>query len=410
MDDIYEVRLEKLVYGGDAMGRLPDGRAVFVPFALPGEVVRLRVSEQKEHYARAELVEILEASAQRVTPRCAHFAYCGGCHYQHMDYDTQLEAKGVVLQEQLQRIAGLQHLPTVETCASPHEYYYRNHIQFHLTREGRLGFQKARSNQTFAIRECHLPEPAINQIWPLIEVEPVPGLERLSLRCGMADELMLILESSGTQPLDFSIEDLPISVVHQTPVGSLVLAGSDHIYIDVGGRSFLVSAGSFFQVNTLQAAAMVSHVMANLPLSDTTTVLDVYCGAGLFSAFLAPRVKSLVGIELSPETCNDFTTNLDEFDHVSLYEASAEDVLGSTRFNPDAILVDPPRQGLGAKAVEAIVAQGASNIAYVSCDPATLARDARRLAIGGYTLKKIALFDLFPQTYHIESISYWGKE
>jgi 23S rRNA (uracil1939-C5)-methyltransferase len=410
MDDIYEVRLEKLVYGGDAMGRLPDGRAVFVPFSLPGEVVRLRVSEQKEHYARAELVEVLDASAQRVTPRCAHFATCGGCHYQHMDYATQLEAKGVILQEQLQRIAGLQHPPPVETFASPHEYTYRNHIQFHLTQEGRLGFQKARSNQTFAIRECHLPEPVINQTWRLIDVEPVPGLERLSLRCGVADELMLILETSGTQSLDFSIEDLPISVVHQTPAGSLVLAGSDRMLMEVAGRSFVVSAGSFFQVNTLQAAAMVTHVMTNLPLSDNMTVLDVYCGVGLFSAFLAPRVKNLVGIELSPEACDDFTTNLDEFDHVSLYEASAEDVLGSTPFKPDAILVDPPREGLGAKTVEAIVAQGASNIAYVSCDPATLARDARRLAEGGYTLQKIALFDLFPQTYHIESISYWEKE
>jgi len=409
MDDIYEVRLEKLVYGGDAMGRLPDGMAVFVPFALPGELVRLKVSEQKEHYARAELVEVLEASAQRVTPRCAHFGYCGGCHYQHMDYPAQLEAKGMILQEQLQRIAGMQHPPPVEIFASPHEYTYRNHIQFHLTREGRLGFQKARSNQTFAIRECHLPEPAIDQTWRLIDVEPIPGVERLSLRCGMADELMLILESSGTQPLDFSIEEMPISVVHQTPAGSLVLAGSDHIYIEVGGRSFLVSAGSFFQVNTLQAAAMVTHVMANLPLNDNMTVMDVYCGVGLYSAFLAPRVKSLVGIELSPEACNDFTANLDEFDHVALYEASAEDVLGSTHFNPEAILVDPPREGLGAKTVEGIVAQGALNLVYVSCDPATLGRDARRLAEGGYTLQKIALFDLFPQTYHIESISYWGK-
>jgi 23S rRNA (uracil1939-C5)-methyltransferase len=149
--------------------------------------------------------------------------------------------------------------------------------------------------------------------------------------------------------------------------------------------------------------------MAYLPLTDAMTVVDAYCGVGLFSAFLASKVKKLVGIELSPEACDDFTMNLDEFDQVSLYEASAEEVLSNINFNAEVIIMDPPREGLGRKTVDGIVSQGALYLVYISCDPATLARDAKHLASGGYRLEKIALFDMFPQTYHLESVSYWKR-
>jgi 23S rRNA (uracil1939-C5)-methyltransferase len=286
---------------------------------------------------------------------------------------------------------------------------YRNHIQFHLTREGKLGFQAAHSNQPILIRECHLPEDAINRLWPQIDIEPTPGLERVSLRVGADDELMLILESSEPQPFDFSVEDLHVSAVHLGPGGSLVLAGSDYIVAEILERRFRVSAASFFQINTLQATAMVEHLLANLPLREDMTVLDVYCGVGLFSAFLAPKVKRLVGIEISADACEDFAINLDEFDNVELYEALAEDVLSSQKFDPDIIVLDPPRAGLGMKILESLIEQGASHLAYVSCDPATLARDAKRLVAGGYRLVQVTPFDVFPQTYHIESISFWEK-
>ena len=409
MTSTIDVRIDNLAYGGDALGRLADGRVVFVPYAIPGELVRLRLVEDKPRHARAELVGVLEASADRVIPRCQHFMTCGGCHYQQMNYPTQLKAKAAILREQLERIGGLKDIPAVEVEAAPEPWYYRNHIQFHLTHEGKLGFQKAHSNQPFAIRECHLPEVAINQLWPQIEIEPMSGLERISLRLGANEDMMIILESSDPQPLDFNIEDLAISVVQLGPSSSVVLAGSDHIMMEVSGRLFNVSAGSFFQINTLQAQAMVMHLTEHVSLSENMTVLDVYSGVGLYSAFLAPKVKRLVGIEISPEACEDFTTNLDEFENVDLYEASAEEVLGSIVFNPDAIIMDPPRAGLDGKTVEGVLAQGAKQLAYVSCDPATLARDAKQLAAGGYSLMEMTLFDMFPQTYHIESISYWEK-
>jgi 23S rRNA (uracil1939-C5)-methyltransferase len=408
MNDLLNIRIESLAYGGEAIGRLPDGRAVFIPFAIPGELVQVRLVEEKPRYARAELNSVLEPSPRRIEARCSHFATCGGCHYQQMDYSTQLEGKTTILRDQLERIGGLQELPSFEIIASPNSCWnYRNHVQFHLTPQGKLGFQKMHSNQTFAIRECHLPEASINRVWPQIEIEPMPGLERMILRTGVNDDMMLILESSNPQPLEFNIEAEALSVVYKGPGGSLVQAGSDHIVMEIMDRQFRVSAASFFQVNTIQAEAMVNHILSNLPMNEGMSLLDVYCGVGLFSAFLAEKVKLVVGIESSPEACTDFISNLDEYDHVSLYEDKAENVLESVNFNPDVILMDPPREGLGIKTVDGLLAQGAPQLVYVSCDPATLARDAKRLVNGGYSLEKIALVDMFPQTFHLESISYW---
>jgi 23S rRNA (uracil1939-C5)-methyltransferase len=217
---------------------------------------------------------------------------------------------------------------------------------------------------------------------------------------------MFILESDEIEAPELELE-AGISVVHLTEEDALVMAGEDHIAMQVLDRTFYVSAGSFFQVNTVMAEQMVEHLLENLSL-PTKTILDVYCGAGLFSAFLAPKCERLIGIEASPSACEDFAVNLDEFDHVELYEGAAEDVLPSlvSRIaNPNYILLDPPRSGVDKVALDGIRELAPPLIAYVSCDPSTLARDAARLVAGGYRLVDVTPFDMFPQTYHIESIS-----
>jgi 23S rRNA (uracil1939-C5)-methyltransferase len=409
MEKIYEVELTSFAYGGESIGRLPDGRAVFVPLTIPGEKARLELVEEKRGFARARLLEVLEPSSQRITPRCAHFGLCGGCHYQHMPYPAQLAAKTTILRDQLERIGGLQAPLIQPAVASPQEYQYRNHVQFHLTRAGKLGYHKPRSEQVFAIQECHLPEPALNELWPQLDFEALAEIERIGLRLGAQDDIQLILESRDPQPPDLSVEELPVSVVHLSPAGALVLAGSADITINVLGRTFRVSAGSFFQTNTTIACAMVEHVLASLALDQATVAMDVYCGVGLFSAFLAPRVGRLIGIEASPSAADDFSANLDEFDNVELYEATAEVALPGLDLWPDVVLVDPPREGIERSALDGLLRLAAPRLVYVSCDPATLGRDARRLAAGGYALEQVTLFDQFPQTFHIESISLWAK-
>jgi len=406
-----DIQLTTLVYGGEALGRLPDGRAVFVPLALPGERVRIQLVEEKRSHARAELLEVLEPSPERITPRCIHFGLCGGCHYQHMPYEAQLEAKTAILSDQLERIGRLHEPPVLPTVPSPSPFNYRNYVQFHLTSQGRLGFHTIQGDALFNLQECHLPESAINTVWPQLDFESDPELERIGLRLGADDDLQIVLEGNDPQPPDFSVEDLPLSAVHLSPAGPLVLAGSEYILIDILQRTFRVSAASFFQVNTRMAEMMVNHVLNLLekyqPLGPDSTILDVYCGVGLFSAFLAPKVGRLVGIESSPSAVGDFVSNLDEFENVEIYEDLAENVLPQLDMEPKLILVDPPRAGLDRRALDSILSLAPESLVYISCDPATLSRDARRLTKGGYQLLQVTPFDLFPQTYHIESISFW---
>lgn len=388
---------------------MPDGRAVFVPYALPGETVNVRLEEEKRGYARAKLLQVLIPSSARIEPRCAHYTLCGGCHYQHLLYQQQLQIKTEILQDQLARIGGLENIPLAPIAPSTQEFNYRNHVQFHLHASGRLGYRAARSNEIIPIQECHLPLPVLNEVWPLLQLEPLPDLDRISLRAGADDQLMLVLESSSDTAYHFST-DLPITAVQIGPRQVHVLSQGYSLEMEVFGQRLQLSADAFFQVNTSMAEAMVEYLLQILPLDNDTLLLDVYCGVGLFSLFLAPKVGRLIGIESHPGAALDFEANLDEFNNVELYEAMAEQVLPQLDEQPDIVLVDPPRAGLAKVVLAAILAMQPSFIVYVSCDPATLARDAKRLVQGGYSLLQITAFDLFPQTYHIESISLWQKE
>ncbi len=388
------------------MGRLPDGRAVFVPFGLAGERVRVELVEEKKGYARARLVEVIQPAAERIQPRCVHFGKCGGCHYQNLDYPQQLRIKTDILHEQIERIAGIPNPPVEAMQPSPQVWHYRNTVQFHLDAQGKPGFEQSGGQGVLAIEECHLPEAALDDLWRRLEFEAGSPVERVGLRVGAQEEVLLTLESPSPQLPEFEV-DLPISAVHLSPAGTIVLAGEDWLAIEVGGRLFRVSAGCFFQVNTRQAQALVRHVSQLLALDAHTTLLDVYCGVGLFSAFLAEKAARCIGIEVSPAACDDYAVNLGEMDNVELYIGAAEDVLPGLRLSGRvAALVDPPRAGLERHALDALVAIQPQALAYVSCDPSTLARDLKRLCAVGYRLERVTPFDMFPHTYHIESVAY----
>jgi len=411
----HDLILEKFTYGGDTMGRLDDGRAVFVPFGLPGERVRVRLTEEKKNFARGEVVDVLESSPDRIDAKCKHFGECGGCHYQNLTYEKQLTAKTEILIDQLKRIGKIENPPVKPMVACPNPWNYRNHVQFSLTKDGKLGYVSplpmGEGLGVRAITECHLPGPSINDFWHQLEFEPETNIERVSLRAGNDDDLMLILESDSPEPPELEIE-AGVSVTHIYEENTVVIAGNDHIVIRVLDRDFKVSAASFFQVNTVMAEKMVNHLITQLPITQSTTLLDIYCGVGLFSAFFAPKCGRVIGIESSESACEDFTVNLDEFDNVELYEGMAEDVLPGLVghvSNVTCAIVDPPRAGLDKRVVDGILKLSPQVIAYVSCDPSTLARDAARLINGGYRLKEVTPFDLFPQTYHIESISLFEK-
>ncbi len=319
-----------------------------------------------------------------------------------------IERKAEIVAEQLQRIGGFED-PLVEaTVPSPEPWNYRNHMQFHLTSEGRLGFVAADGAEVFSIRECHLPEKALDDLWPRLDLAAVPGLTRIALRAGMEGDLLVALHGEGAPEVEVHL-DLPASVVWLGPGGMAVLGGEGFVVSEVLGRSFRISAGSFFQVNTALAGELSKRAMQALEVQAGEVIYDLYAGVGLFSAGMLERGARVIGVEESRWACDDYEVNLHSFDNVTLYQATVEQALAAIEEPPNAALVDPPRSGLSREALDGLVEAAPERLVYVSCDPATMARDGKRLAAAGYALESVTPIDLFPQTYHIETLSRWRR-
>lgn len=406
MTEVFELKLTGMAYGGDALGREAGGRMVFTPFGLPGEQVRVQITDEHARWARAHILEVLVPSPQRVEPRCQHFGECGGCHYQHMNYQAQLDTKTEILKEQLARIGGFDNAPVQPATPSPSPWNTRNHLQFKPTPEGRLGFNAAGSKRIIPIEECHLPEPDLAELWPRIAIKGLSGLSRVAVRSGVQNELMVILEGEGEPAIEMHL-DAPLSVVWISEGETIVLAGHPSLEMQVLDQPFIVSAGSFFQVNTAVADALVERTLDKLDPQPGMIVFDLYAGVGLFSRFLAAEGAQIIAVEESASACADFESNLDAYEDIQLYEAPVEMALPEIPEQPHAIIVDPPRAGLSREALDLLATRAAPHMIYISCDAATFARDAGRLHASGYDLLQATPFDLFPQTYHLEIFSHW---
>jgi 23S rRNA (uracil1939-C5)-methyltransferase len=403
-----ETVIEKIVYGGDGMGRAPDGRPVFVPFTVPGETVRVEPGESRKGYLRGGLIEVVSPSADRVVPRCPYYGRCGGCQLQHMTYAAQVRAKEAILREQLQRLGGIADAPIRPAVPSPQEWNYRNHIQCTPAGGNRLGFLRRASHEALPVEECHLPEPRLLELWKALDWESFPGLRQIGFRASDDDEMIVLEGKAGELPA-VSVES-DVSAAWLDPQGEAIYLAGGPLRYEILGRHFTVSAGSFFQVNTALIPAMVKTVMELAEPARDETALDIYCGTGLFSAFLAERAARVIGIEESPAAVADFEVNLDSFDTVELYAAPAETALGAIRAKADLAVVDPPRGGLTPRAMRALLRTAPPRIVMASCDMSTLARDARILARAGYAPTAFVPIDMFPQTGHLETVSRWIKE
>jgi 23S rRNA (uracil1939-C5)-methyltransferase len=404
--DAIEAQLTGWAYGGEALGRAEDGRMVFAPFSIPGERVRGTLIEDRSRWARMSPKEWLERSPDRIEPRCAHFGVCGGCHYQQIAYPQQLKVKAAIVKEQLQRIGGFSEPPVMETVASPQPWNYRNHMRFQVLSTGKLGFMRFSEASPFTLDTCHLPEPELKELWPRIDLPEGSSIEQVGLRIGSHGDPMIILHGS----LDHLIEvelDFPASIVWRDQQAWRVLAGDSAISFEVTDLSFQVSPPSFFQVNSSILPRLVEQVLAALELEAGMHLFDLYAGVGFFSAFASKQGALVFAVEESASACFDFEINLQSCDDVWLYEAPVEDALTAVDTSADVILVDPPRAGLSRAALDAIHQQKAKRLVYLSCDLGTFARDAKRLRAGGYELERVTPIDLFPQTYHIETLSTW---
>lgn len=402
----FDLTLEEMVHGGQALGR-HGGRTIFVRYAIPGEHIVARLTDDRGRYAFAEVVRVGQPSPQRVTPRCPHFGpgRCGGCHFQHIAYPAQLEYKRAVVRDQLRRLGGFADPSVLPTIPSPDPWNYRAHVTLHADAEGQLCFVGTDERTLIPISECHIIRPELRALLDELDLD-VPGLDRVRLQVGSEpDDRMVIL---STQDDEFPALEvtLPISVnfllSDNEPVN---LIGASHVRYGVRGRIFRVTAGGFFQVNLPQAETLIDLVLERLALRGDEVVLDLYAGVGLFTAFLAERASLVTAIESYPPAVTDADVNLSDLDNVDLIEGSVEDVLPELTERYDAAVLDPPRAGLSPEALDALVALQPRTIVYVSCDPATLARDAKRLVAQGYRMGEVQPVDMFPQTYHIECVT-----
>lgn len=368
-----------MAFEGQAVARL-DGHVVFVDYAIPGEKVRARLERKKGNVWFGRAVEIIEPSTERVEPRCPYFGECGGCQWQHIDYAAQTRLKTEIVRDQLRKIGKFTDAPILDTIPSPAPWYYRNNIRLAVTPKAGLAFARRRSNTPVVIEECVVSEPGINR--------------RLARLQGNARGSHVSLRSS--------------QVTGETLVEIQGLEGeaSEQAYHEeLAGRRFRISADSFFQVNTHTAEIIVRELQQRLTLGDTDRLLDVYAGVGTFAALFGAGVREVVAVEESRSAVRDAMFNTLHLTNVEYIHGRAEDVLPSLKPGFDAVIVNPPRAGLKTEVAEWLLANPADRLAYVSCDPATLARDLRLLVDGGYSLLDIQPIDQFPQTYHVECVA-----
>lgn len=394
--EIIELTLDRPAHGGYCVGR-HDGKAVFVRFGLPGERVRARIVQDKKRFAFAHVVEVLEAAPGRVVPQCAHYGACGGCHWQHADYAETLAFKQAIVQEQFVRVAGLPDAVVLPVLPSPDVYGYRAHVTLHVSQSGGLGFMAADSGRVLTIDECAIARPDLTAALDKLKLMrlrwPPGGRVRAQVGDGgrFTRAMLDAPETAGEND-----DDAVRQIGADEPTGVAVT-------YQVLGRGFRCSAGAFFQVNVAGAAVLVEQALARLNLAGGETVLDLYAGGGLFSAFLAERAGQVIAIESAPLSLADAQVNLADRPNVEIHAGLVEDVLPG--LSADAAVCDPPRAGMNPAALAALIAAGPRQIAYVSCDPATLARDAKALVSAGYRLIDVQPVDMFPQTYHIECVA-----
>jgi 23S rRNA (uracil1939-C5)-methyltransferase len=334
---------------------------------------------------------------------------CGGCHWQHIDYQAQLRFKRQVLCSQLERI-GKQEKPIVHAAIGmKNPWAYRNHVRLGVDRLGQVGYYAPKSRDIVPVDECLIAHPLLNELWGALDLQ-CEGLRHISLRAGVnTGEQMLILEGDSESMPELGL-DMPISCLYQYGRGGIaVMAGSSYYHERLDNRTFRVSGPSFFQVNTQQAQCLIETVRAFLSLQPQDVLLDAYCGVGTFALLLAPDVKRVLGIESSLWAIEDALINGSR-EEVEFLQGGIAEVLSNPDFSCGAVVLDPPRSGCTADALRALTLCDPSRIVYVSCDPATLARDVAALASLGYVLVEVQPIDMVPQTYHVESVSLLRRD
>jgi len=442
-NNIYTVEIASLGHSGEGVGKY-EGFTIFVPYALPGETIEVKITEVKKTYAKGKLKAVKTASPSRCLAKCPIYYQCGGCQLQHVDYEEQLLLKRQTVVNSIQRIGKIEDVIIHKAIGAEEPWYYRNKMQFPIgTVDGKVavGCYAQGTHQIINTEHCLIQHDANNKVAQTVQElvtelgistydeETGRGAMRHVLgRVGIAtDEVMVVLvTATPTLPQqEMLIEKLRqripglVSIIHnvnskQTNVimgnQTKTLWGRDTITDKLGNFTFNISAKSFFQVNTKQAEVLYSKAVEYARLSGTETVIDAYCGTGTITLFLAEKAAKVYGIEIVEPAIQDAWRNA-ELNNVNNVEFTVGDAIHimprmfKQGLRPEVIVVDPPRAGCERKVLETFAAMEPQRIVYVSCNPASLARDVAVLAELGYVTKEIQPVDMFPMTYHVESVA-----
>lgn len=420
------LRIEKAVYGGSGLARA-DGKAIFVPLSLPGEEVEAAIVTDKGGFATAELQSVIERSPARIDPSCPYFGRCGGCHYQHASYTSQIEMKIAILRESLER-AHIADIPAITpVIAAP--FGYRNRIRLHVRKNPfSLGYKVRNSHDHLPVDTCPIAAPLLQRALQVLNRDgALLNLDQFATEVELftdATESSLLLSlwtdrPQGVGPLcdkiapvlgrvlpEFQGIDI-LAASHRKGVDrSIAHRGAEMLRYSVANRTYRVSLNSFFQVNRFLIDSMIAIVSSG----ETGAIAwDLYAGVGLFSVPLADTFSQVVAVESSASAVRDLRENLRGAGHRAVAAdtvAFLREAVNERLPTPDLVVVDPPRAGLGREVATILGRIRPRNITYVSCDPATLSRDLATLVQSGYRLKRMHLLDLFPQTFHLESITH----
>lgn len=398
-----------------------DGYKVFIEGALPQEEILFEIVDKKRNFARGKLLEIKKTSPHRVKPPCPLFGQCGGCQIMHLAYEKQLEVKRNRVKESLERIGNFENVAVNSCIPSPQPFHYRNKIQLPI-HEKKIGLFRKGTHEIIPLKKCHIHNTQGEAILSRIE----PFLTKNSLRYiiikSTSEGSLIILVTDGSQSCEISkiAQRIYNQMPHITGIIEMVnksdnnvilssdfksLVGSPYIFEKIFDKRFRVSASSFFQVNTLQASHLISFVMQNAKLKKNDIFLDAYCGVGTFSLFVSDIVSKVMGTEVSLSSIEDAKENalINKRANAFFYQGNAENLI--PHLPPfDVALLNPPRKGCEKKLIQELLKRKIRTIVYISCDPATLARDLSLLCAGNkYVLDSIQPFDMFPQTMHVET-------
>lgn len=407
-----EIKIERLDHQGRGIGKI-EGKTIFIPNALPDEIVDADILINKKKFMIGEVKKIMKASKLRKKPICPYFATCGGCDLMHLSYEKQLEYKEDKVKDIMVKFADISDTVVQPIIGCDETLYYRNKVTFQVNQE--IGFYEKKSDVIVPVDKCYIVTPKTNRILKKLKSISLQHIKQIVLRTDdIIDEIMLILYVDGIieeQEIVERLKDDVTSIIKVENKKETTLYGTDTIVFELGTYQFELSPSSFFQVNTKQCQKLYDKVVEYADIKNEDTVLDLYCGTGTIGIYLSQYANQVYGIEINPDAIKNANRNK-ERNHITNIDFKVGDVgkvVHNLKLKPDVVVVDPPRKGLDEHTIAQLLKWKPKKIVYVSCDPVTLARDLKYLKTN-YEVQEMTLVDMFPETYHVENVVLMSKK